>query len=326
VIAAAGPSLDRNIHDLAPILDRALVIACDTAARPLVSVGVEPDFIVGTDSSRANAAHLSSLPVTRSVLVAEGSLHPSAFVHFDHRTFIFGVADHQPWPWLRSLGLEAPTLETWGSVATSAFSLALTLGCHPIVFVGADFSFTDGRPYCRGTSFEALWSVWMAGGARPAEIWSQLIERWPAVWQSGVTGESTRTASHLVSFRDWIVERASARPSCRVINATGAGILVGSSIEQGSATAALAACAPLDRDLLRREIARAHRAHRGDLERVLTGVDRVLDGEEPVAVDRWVEFGAPGVSPASIAAVLRSHEHDAWSAARMATAAGSRRS
>ncbi|HET9371990.1 MAG TPA: 6-hydroxymethylpterin diphosphokinase MptE-like protein, partial [Vicinamibacterales bacterium] len=55
VVVAAGPSLDRNIHDLAVVKDRAIVIACDTAARPLTSVGVEPDLIVASDPSRANA-------------------------------------------------------------------------------------------------------------------------------------------------------------------------------------------------------------------------------------------------------------------------------
>jgi hypothetical protein len=68
VIAAAGPSLDRNIRDLVAVKDRVLIIACDTAARPLLSVGIDPHFVVGADSSRANAVHLSALPPSRAWL------------------------------------------------------------------------------------------------------------------------------------------------------------------------------------------------------------------------------------------------------------------
>src|SRR5262249_16869518 len=100
VIAAAGPSLDRNVHDLAPVLDRALGIGCDTAAWPLLSAGVTPHLIVSVDASEANARHLSSFPSARTTLVSEASVHPSALHGFAGRTFFFKVADHEPWPWL----------------------------------------------------------------------------------------------------------------------------------------------------------------------------------------------------------------------------------
>src|SRR5262245_28966073 len=52
IIACAGPSLDRNIHDIAHVRDRALVIGCDTAARPLTHAGVEPHLVVAIDGSQ----------------------------------------------------------------------------------------------------------------------------------------------------------------------------------------------------------------------------------------------------------------------------------
>ena len=39
-----------------------------------------------------------------------------------------------------------------GSVATSAFSLSLKWGCDPIVFVGLDLSFPDGKYYVSTSS------------------------------------------------------------------------------------------------------------------------------------------------------------------------------
>jgi hypothetical protein len=312
IIVAAGPSLDQNVHDLAPVLDRAIVIACDTAARPLISIGIEPDFIVAADSSRANAAHLTSLPPSRSWLVAEPSLHPSAFAHFDERTFMFRVAKHQPWPWLREIGLDRALLDTWGSVATTGFSLALAIGANPIVFAGADFAFTGGRPYCRGTSFEPLWASWTSGGSSLDEIWQSWVERWPAEFQQDVHGQPARTAPHLVSFRDWIVEKAAAHPDRQIINATGAGLLTGAAIRQQTATATLGSLPALDRTSVAQVILQAHRRSRGDLARALDAASALLTGANPAAIDAWIEFGAPAVTRPVIAAALRSPELTAW--------------
>jgi hypothetical protein len=313
VIVAAGPSLDRNIAELAAVKDQVLIVACDTAARPLMSVGIDPHIIVAADSSRANAAHLTGLPPSKAWPVAEGSLHPSAFVHFDQRTFIFRVADHHPWAWLRSLGIDAARVDTWGSVATSAFSLAQMLGCGPVALIGADFAFTDGRPYCRGTSFEAQWACWHAAGSSYDDIWRLLRDRWASVTtERGIDGSLVETAPHLLSFRDWLSERARAAPHLRVINATGAGLLTGPSIEQRPLASAIGAADAIDRRLVDRVLSAAHECGRGDVGRLLSGVSALAIGDEQT-ITTWMEFGAGSVSVASLTAALRSPEYAAWS-------------
>jgi hypothetical protein len=129
IVVGAGPSLDGIIPELAACRQRSIIIAAATAARPLLSHGVAPHFIVSLDPSEANAMHLAGLHNTRSSwLVAEPSLHPAGLASFEGRTFFFKVSDHQPWPWLASLGLGRGRLATWGSVATSARDLGLRLG------------------------------------------------------------------------------------------------------------------------------------------------------------------------------------------------------
>jgi hypothetical protein len=315
IIAAAGPSLDANVHDLSSVRDRAILISCDTAARPLLSLGLDPDFIVGADPSRANAAHIASLPASAAWLVAEGSLHPSALTPFEHRTFFFKVSPHQPWPWLASLGLDRVTLPTWGSVATSCFSLAMVMGCDPIVFIGADFAFTGGRPYCRGTSFEPQWATWIAGGGEYAAIWQTLVDRWPATTAPDLHGQPARTARHLLSFRDWMVER-SAASGRRVVNATGAGLLFGGDIAQATVSDTLGASAAIPRELLHETIRAAHGSARGNIGTLLAGVDRVLDGSGDTTRDAWMRATDNTVTSAAIRSALRSSEHLAWSLAR----------
>jgi hypothetical protein len=317
VIAAAGPSLDRNLLDLDLVKDRAVVIACDTAARPLLNLNLPVDLIVASDPSRANAAHLSSLPPTQAWLVAEASLHPSAFVHSAGRTFFFRVASHHPWPWLRTAGIDVAKIETWGSVATSAFSVALDLGCDPIVFIGADFAFTGGRPYCRGTSFETLWGLWMGGGATPESIWRMLTERWPAEHRQDLNGQETRTARHLVAFRDWIVERAGSISDRRIVNATGAGLLAGDHITQQSVALTLARSPVIDRPALHSLVRGARQIKPERLPHLLRAVDQLVNDR---AAQGWEQWRGIDLHRRAIEGALRSPEYIGWRLGREAAA------
>ena len=97
--------LDDNLPALRALQDRVIVIATDTTLGPLLSGGVRPDIVVGTDSSELNARHLTTPVQTHDVmLAAEGSLHPSAIERFSGRIFSLRIADHDPWPWLRGAG------------------------------------------------------------------------------------------------------------------------------------------------------------------------------------------------------------------------------
>lgn len=235
LVVGAGPSLDRNLPEIVRHRDRLLIVAADTALRPLLSAGVPPHFVVAVDPSEANARHLTDLPSCPDThLVAEGSLDPEALRHFAGRTFFFRVADHHPWPWLKSVGIDRGRLRAWGSVLTTAFDLALTMGCDPIVFAGADLAFTDGRPYARGTTFEEDWRREQAWGQTLEQSWAARLGEWPEVFENGVDGAPVRTAPHLRSFRDWIVSEASKATGRTVVNATGRGILGGDGVRPGT--------------------------------------------------------------------------------------------
>ncbi len=233
LVVAAGPSLDRNLGDIAACRDRALIIAVDTAVSPLLAAGIQPDIVVAVDPTEANARHLAELPpCPDTVLVAEGSLDPEGLVAFEGRTAFFRIGNHHPWPWLREQGVDRGTLRAFGSVLTTAFDLALSMGCDPIVFAGADLAFTDDRPYARNTVGEEEWRSGQAAGAAIEDVWRQHVEAWPRIDTPGIDGRTYRTAAHLQAFRDWILMTAQTAAPRRIVNATGAGILVGDAITQ----------------------------------------------------------------------------------------------
>jgi hypothetical protein len=235
IVAGAGPSLNRNLAELAALGDlreRAVFIATDTALRPCVAAGVRPEFAVAVDASDANARHLIDLPEGLDTwLVAEASVAPHALHGFD-RLLLWRVGEHEPWPLLREAGVSRGVLRVWGSVLTAAADLALRLGCDPIVFIGADLAYTNGQPYCRGTVYDADWAREEAQGLALDEVWRRRWMKEPAVQEIGVEGAATRTATHFTAFRDWLVDLSTERRDRRFVNATGAGILQGGAFAQ----------------------------------------------------------------------------------------------
>ncbi len=275
VIAAAGPSLDAAIADLRELRHRALVIAVDTALRPLLAGGIAPDLVVGLDPGSANARHFLALPECRDTcLVAEGSLDPTAVAPFRDRTFWFRVSPHQPWPWLNGLGIDAGHLAVWGSVLTGAFEIACLAGCDPVALVGADLSYTSGRPYARGTTYEFDWALDAARGMTPEQIWRDQMECSRPIQAVDLYGHQTRSTAALVSIRDWMVERIR-RSGRRVVNAGAGGILHGGTIELATLRSVLTqsicvqppiALAPPQRSIDRGALAAALRETRTHLE------------------------------------------------------------
>lgn len=232
VVAAAGPSLNRNVEALRRWRDQVVLLAVDTALKPLLAAGMPPDFVVALDPGEANARHLSGITVPASTsLVAEPSIAPRSFAAFGDRVFLFRVADHAPWAWLRNRGMDCSLLRAWGSVVTSTLDLALQMGGDPVVCIGADFAYTGGQPYARGTTYEEDWIV-TAGPDRTIEwVWEQTVAARgvPAV---DVHGAEVQSAKGLLVFRDWLVEESKRPGQPRLVNATGAGILHGGTWEQ----------------------------------------------------------------------------------------------
>jgi hypothetical protein len=301
IIAAAGPSLDRALPELQGLRDRALLIACDTALRPLLTAGISPHLAVGLDPGELNARHFQALPPCPDTwLVAESALDRSATRVFDGRTFWFRVSNHHPWPWLNGLGIDAGQLAAWGSVLTSAFDLACVAGCDPIVFIGADLSYTDGRPYARGTTYEFDWASATSTGRPLEEVWRKQNSHQEVVETSDLHGQPTTASPALIAFRDWIVARAQ-RSGRRVVNATGNGILCGQGIELGwlpDARKPAEAVSRLVCDSSPRPARMPPRERMADLHRVLAA------SQDVAVVEQWQAFCGGGFDRAAVAGAL----------------------
>lgn len=308
IVLAAGPSLDRAIPSLQRHPDRGLIIAVDTALRPLLAAGITPHIVVGADPSLGNARHFQWLPACpQTWLVAESALDRTATRVFDGRTLWFRLSNHQPWPWLAPHGFTVCQFDMWGSVLTAAFQVALFAGCDPIVIAGADLAFTGGQPYARGTTYEFDWAYGLSIGMSLEEWWHGQTSRSERKTTPDVHGRETSSTAAMLSFRDWLVE--SARKSGRrVVNATNDGILHGQGMVQSTLDRELDALPLVDvvfpppavatgrtpDEHVRRRVSEAVREVRGALEE-----------SRHVAIEAvWQEFSGDGYDRAGILAAL----------------------
>jgi hypothetical protein len=247
IVAAAGPSLNRNLEELAELgagTGGALLLTVDMALGTCLDAGFEPHFVIAAGAG-AGTSHLRHVPACPATwVVAEPGSDPYAFERFEGRTLLFRAAEHdlQPWPWLRARGLDAGILRA-GSSVIAAIDFARLLDCNPIVLIGADFAYTNGQPCCRGTVNERAWSEAVARGQTLQEIWQPWLTA-PGSDTIDLRGQPTRTTAALIAMRDTVLSMAAEEPHRRVVNATGAGILSGGVIEPGSLATVLTASGP----------------------------------------------------------------------------------
>jgi hypothetical protein len=224
VIVSAGPSLDKNIHELRGGEEQILILSTDTALKPLLAAGIDPHFVLTGDPSALNYRHLQGAPTQDAFMVAEATSFPEVFEEFEKKIIACTFENSS----LRSLsGLlgNKGTLRPWGSVATIALDFALSLGCNPIVFIGQDLAYTEGRIYCSGICFD---EEWFAGITDPADWQDQmkrLRSRRSIITLEDIWGQPIETTDKLGAYWNWINKIISEHPETRFINATEGGIL-----------------------------------------------------------------------------------------------------
>lgn len=226
IIVSAGPSLDKNVHELRGCEDRALILSTDTALKPLLSSGIDPHFVLTGDPSLANYLHLKDAPTKEAILVAEATSYPSVFDEFAGRTASCSY-DQSSLKSLSSLLEHKGTLKVWGSVATIALDFALLLGCNPIIFIGQDLAHTDGRIYCSGIYFEKDWFQGITDPDGYQKQLKHLRSQRVTTMVEDIFGRPTESSDKLTAYWNWILKVINNHPERRFINATEGGILRG---------------------------------------------------------------------------------------------------
>lgn len=223
IIVSAGPSLRKNRHLLVEAKGKAVIIAVQTMLKPLLDLGIEPDFVTSLDYSPISARFFQNLPPNlKTELFAEAKATDALFhLHTGPLTLAGDViADDL----LRESVRPRARLRSGATVAHLAFYLAEWLGCDPIIFVGQDLGFSDGLCYTPGTSYDDVWRPEF-GRFCTAEMkqWEQIARERPILRQvPDHRGRPMYTEQRLFTYLQQF-ERDFAVTSSKVIDASEGG-------------------------------------------------------------------------------------------------------
>ncbi|MDR1836139.1 MAG: DUF115 domain-containing protein [Treponema sp.] len=214
-LAAAGPSLDNVSHLLRDIHRRCIVVAVDTNLRFFVKNGVPPDFVLVVDPQFWNSRHLDrcicECTRSRTALIAESAVYPPVLslpfknIFLCGSLFPFGTfIEKQVDPKGR--------LGSGGSVTTTAWDFARTLGGNEIWIAGLDLAFPDLKTHFRGARFEER-ANYESVRFNPVEKWivRALREGFPFKARSG-TGGQVLTDRRLSLYATWFENQFRQHP------------------------------------------------------------------------------------------------------------------
>ncbi len=186
LVIGAGPSLDQSLPLLAR-QDRGplLTIAAASALTPLARVGIHPDVVLALEA-KDESRQLAMADPDRTLVAAASGAHPNHFHNYPGCHALFHL-----FPWLPKVLGQGLAVANGGHVTSAAFTMALIWGCDPIVLVGQDLAFSQGRTYAQGRP-----------GADDQTVFQTMTV--PAI--GGVTVE---TSLVMAGYIDWYREAAA---------------------------------------------------------------------------------------------------------------------
>lgn len=151
VVIAAGPSLDKNVHLLKEVGNKGIILAVGRAVRSVVKAEIKPDYIIVSDAKDytykqfANIEKIKNIPVI-GLSTTDANIFKK---HVGTKYIALQEGLDEAEAYAREKGHSL--VDTGGSVATTALDVAIKMGGNPIIMVGQDLAYTDGRTHASGT-------------------------------------------------------------------------------------------------------------------------------------------------------------------------------
>ncbi|PMY43348.1 motility accessory factor Maf-2 [Pseudomonas sp. GW456-L14] len=146
-VIATGPSLERHFERLREIRAQArrpLFICVDTAYRPLLKQGIEPDIVVSIDH-RISSLHLPPEKSAAITLVYLPMVDPQILALWQGPRYV-GYSASPIYTRMRGQ-LPKAQLYVGGSVIHPAVDLAVKMGAEQVTLFGADFAFPMNKTH-----------------------------------------------------------------------------------------------------------------------------------------------------------------------------------
>lgn len=156
IIVAAGPSLEKNIHMLNDLRERAVIIAAGSSIKALEKNGIKPHLLVSFDGGEPNYQHFKDFDGEGLPLVFAPIIYPRIIKEYKGPLIGFEL-DISFVRWFnQKIGWDPGLLISGPSIANVCFDLAKKMGANPIVLVGQDLAYTDWKTHADGVKHQRV--------------------------------------------------------------------------------------------------------------------------------------------------------------------------
>lgn len=218
IICGAGPSLDKNRALLESLSDHALVIAGGSSMNTVNADGWLPHFGIAVDPNLSQYSRMFMNQGYEVPYFFRNRVFPEALrlLHGEH-LYVSGSGGYQIAKWFEEqLGIEGKNLEEGTNVVNFGIAIAAALGCSPIILVGVDMAYTDGKSYASGILPHPILDLGQQPKTRSLN--EQVIEK------DDINGKPVHTLWKWIQESVWISQFSITKPEVKVINATEGGI------------------------------------------------------------------------------------------------------
>jgi hypothetical protein len=163
IIVGTGPSLDKNIKLLPEVKNKALIIAVDSATKPIIDLGIIPDMIFIADSKERVVEFFENINSLKDVFVCVDSfVHPKVIKRLEELSADirwYSVFPNEQSVFCQSVAKDFTGdigfLGSGGCVTSIAYSFATGgLQCDPITIIGVDSGYYNPTNHHSSTVLE----------------------------------------------------------------------------------------------------------------------------------------------------------------------------
>lgn len=224
VVVSAGPSLRRNIDQLAGLKGRAVICAVQTTFTTLLNRGIVPDFVTSLDyheMSKRFFEGVEDFSGTHLVAEPKATWHVIDNYHGPVSLLDNGFARLCLGERLGARG----GLKAGATVAHLAFYLAVYMGCDPVILVGQDLGYTHHVYYVPGVAMHDMWRPELNRFCTlEMKEWERIVRSRPILMKvQDVEGNEMYTDEQLFTYLQQFEGDFASAPG-RVIDATEGGV------------------------------------------------------------------------------------------------------
>ncbi len=217
VIVSAGPSLNKNLHLINKIKDKAVIISAGSSINILEKNGVTPHIMVGVDGGEGESRIFNNVKASDIYFAYSSSIHHEGLKNYKGPKLYFktNVLEYTSW-FEKEMDLNTKDLRSGASVSNLALDIARLMGCDPIILVGQDLSYANLQSYADGAVLKD----------EQDKILKQNIEKMNKYYlkEKDINGNIVYTIPSMISMKIYFEEYVKLYPKVTYLNGSEGGL------------------------------------------------------------------------------------------------------